>query len=103
LRVTITRKYPEKKQLEKDLIITKLKETLEKDYGDYGRTQYVIEKLQNDLPFPKSDHLYIERMIKLCEPIIEEPKKTIEIVLPSDLIKCCHCDFTMGIFSKHLS
>ena len=63
--------------MEKDHIITKLKESLEKDYGDYGRTQYVIEKLQNDLSIPKSDHLYIERMIKLCGPIIEEPKKTI--------------------------
>jgi len=88
--------------LEKILIITKLKETLEKDYGDYGRTQYVIEKLQNDLPFPKSDHLYIERMIKLCEPIIEEPKKTIEIVLPSDLIKCYHCDLHIKLDEKSI-
>ena len=60
--------------MEKDLTIAKLKESLEKDYGDFGRTQYVIEKLQKELPFPKSDHLYIERMIKLCEPIIEEPE-----------------------------
>jgi circadian clock protein KaiC len=88
--------------LEKDHIITKLKESLEKDYGDYGRTQYVIEKLQNDLPFPKSDHLYIERMIKLCEPIIEEPEKTIEIVLPSDLIKCHHCDLQIKLDEKSI-
>jgi len=88
--------------LEKDPIITKLKETLEKDYGDYGRTQYIIEKLQNDLPFPKSDHLYIERMIKLCEPIIEEPKKTIEIVLPSDLINCHHCDLQIKLDEKSI-
>ncbi len=88
--------------MEKDHIITKLKESLEKDYGDYGRTQYVIEKLQNDLPFPKSDHLYIERMIKLCEPIIEEPKKTIEIVLPSDLIKCYHCNLQIKLDEKSI-
>jgi len=88
--------------LEKDHIITKLKETLEKDYGDYGRTQYIIEKLQNDLPFPKSDHLYIERMIKLCEPLIEEQKKTIEIVLPSDLIKCHHCDLQIKLDEKSI-
>ncbi len=88
--------------MEKDHIITKLKESLEKDYGDYGRTQYVIEKLQNDLPFPKSDHLYIERMIKLCEPIIEEPEKTIEIVLPSDLIKCHHCDLQIKLDEKSI-
>jgi hypothetical protein len=39
--------------LEKDLTILQLKESLEKDYGDYGRTQYVIEKLQDDLSIPK--------------------------------------------------
>jgi len=88
--------------LEKDHIITKLKESLEKDYGDFGRTQYVIEKLQNDLSIPKSDHLYIERMIKLCEPIFEEPKKTIEIVLPSDLIKCNHCDLRIKLDEKSI-
>jgi hypothetical protein len=38
--------------LEKELIITKLKESLEKDYGEYGRTQYIIEKLQKELSFP---------------------------------------------------
>ena len=88
--------------MEKDHTITKLKESLEKDYGDYGRTQYVIEKLQNDLSIPKSDHLYIERMIKLCEPIFEEPKKTIEIVLPSDLIKCYHCDLHIKLDEKSI-
>jgi len=88
--------------LEKDHIITKLKESLEKDYGDYGRTQYVIEKLQNDLSIPKSDHLYIERMNKLCETIIEEPKKTIEIVLRSDLIKCNHCDLRIKLDEKSI-
>ena len=88
--------------MEKDLIITKLKESLEKDYGDYGRTQYIIEKLQDDLSIPKSDHLYIERMIKLCGPIIEEPKKTIEIVLPSDLIKCHHCDLHIKLDEKSI-
>ena len=34
--------------MEKDLTILQLKETLEKDYGDYGRTQYIIEKLEKD-------------------------------------------------------
>jgi len=53
--------------LERDLTIAKLKESLKKDYGDYGRTQYIIEKLQKDSPLPKSDQSYIERMIKLCE------------------------------------
>jgi len=86
--------------LEKDLTILKLKESLEKDYGDYGRTQYVIEKLQKELPLPKSDHLYIERMIKLCEPIIEEPEAIPEAVLSSDLIKCYHCNLHIKLDEK---
>jgi len=90
------------KVVEKDLTIAKLKESLEKDYGDFGRTQYVIEKLQKDLPFPKSDHLYIERIIKLCEPIIEEPnpEKVLEFVSSSDLVKCHLCDLQIDLDEK---
>ena len=88
--------------MEKDLTIAKLKESLEKDYGDFGRTQYVIEKLQKELPFPKSDHLYIERMIKLCKPIIEEPdsKEVPEGGSSSDLVKCHLCDLQIELDEK---
>ena len=88
--------------MEKDLTIAKLKESLEKDYGDFGRTQYVIEKLQKELPFPKSDHLYIERMIKLCEPIIEEPvpEEVPEVSSSSDLVKCHLCDLQIELDEK---
>ena len=86
--------------MEKDIIILKLKESLEKDYGESGRTQYIIEKLQKELPFPKSDHLYIKRMIKLCELIIEEPEEISEVVLSSDLIKCYHCNLHIKLDEK---
>ncbi len=88
--------------MDKDLTIAKLKESLEKNYGDFGRTQYVIEKLQKELPFPKSDHLYIERMIKLCEPIIEELnlEETPESISSSDLIKCHLCDLQIELDEK---
>ena len=88
--------------MEKDLTITKLKESLEKDYGDFGRTQYVIEKLQKELPFPKSDHLYIERMIKLCEPIIEKPdsEEIPEEGSFSNLVKCHLCDLQIDLDEK---
>jgi len=90
--------------LEKDFIITKLKESLEKDYGEYGRTQYIIEKLQKDSPLPKSDQSYIERMIKLCETIIEEPKpeEIPKIVSSFDLIKCYHCDLDIKLDEKSI-
>lgn len=80
--------------MDKEEIISKLRESLERDFGDYGRTQYVIEKLEKDRPLPNSDHIYIERMIKLCEPIIVEakPAPIVDIILPEDLIKCHHCD-----------
>ena len=88
--------------MEKELTIAKLKESLEKDYGDFGRTQYVIEKLQKELPFPKSDHLYIERMIKLCEPIIKEPdpEEVPEVGSSSDLVKCHLCDLQIELDEK---
>jgi len=90
--------------LEKDLIITKLKESLEKNYGEHGRTQYIIEKLQKDSPLPKSDQSYIERMIKLCETIIEEPKpeEIPEIISSFDLIKCYHCDSDIQLDEKSI-
>jgi len=89
-------------QLEKDLTIAKLKESLEKDYGDEGRTQYVIEKLQKELLLPKSDHLYIERMIKLCEPVIEESEVIPETISSLDLIKCHHCDLHIKLDEKSI-
>ena len=88
--------------MEKEQIISKLKESLEKDYGDYGRTQYVIERLQNDSPLPKSDQLYIERMVKLCKPIIEEPEEIPEIISTDDLIKCYHCDLEINLDEKSI-
>ena len=88
--------------MEEESIISKLKKSLEKDYGDYGRTQYVIEKLEKDIPLPKSDHLYIERMIKLCEIVIEEPEEIPEIVLSENLIKCYHCDLLIDLDEKSI-
>ena len=90
--------------MEKDLTITLLKESLEKDYGDYGRTQYIIEKLEKDSSLPKSDYLYIERMIKLCEPVIEKSEvKVIPIIVSSeDLIKCYQCDLQIKLDEKSI-
>jgi len=90
--------------LEKDLTILKLKESLEKDYGESGRTQYIIEKLQKELPLPKSDHLYIERMIKLCEQPIEESDLEVvsKILSSSDLVKCHICDSSIKLDEKSI-
>ena len=90
--------------MEKDLTILKLKESLEKDYGEYGRTQYIIEKLQKELPLPKSDHLYIERMIKLCEQSIEESDLEVvsKILSSSDLVKCYLCNSSIKLDEKSI-
>lgn len=90
--------------METEQIISKLKESLEMDYGDYGRTQYVIEKLEESVKLPKSDYLYIDRMIKLCEPIVEEPTpvEIIENVLSEDLIKCHHCGTEIDLDKKSI-
>lgn len=85
--------------METDQIISKLKESLENDYGDYGRTQYVIEKLQKEEQMPKSDYLYIDRMINLCKIVIkeQETEKIIEDILPEDLINCYHCNLQIEL------
>ncbi len=88
--------------MEKDHIIQKLKESIEKDYGEFGRTQYVIEKLQKEASLPKSDHRYIERMIKLCKPEIEAQAKIPEIILDLDLIKCHHCNSYIKLDEKSI-
>ncbi len=89
--------------MEKEQIISKLKESIKKDFGDQGRTLYIIEKLQKDRPLPNSDSLYIQRMIKLCEPVIEEQKPKIpEIILSRDLIKCNQCDLEIKLDEKSI-
>ncbi len=88
--------------MEKDLIIQKLKESIEKDYGEFGRTQYIIEKLQKEASLPKSDHRYIERMIKLCKPEIEAQAKIPEIISELDLIKCDQCNLFIKLDEKSI-
>ena len=90
--------------METEEIISKLKKSLENDYGDYGRTKYVIEKLEKQTQLPKSDYLYIDRMINLCETVIKElePEKIIEDILPRDLIKCYHCDLQIALEEKSI-
>jgi hypothetical protein len=95
-------KISNSKLLETEEIVSKLKESLEKDYGDYGRTQYVIEKLKKEMQLPKSDYLYIDRMINSCKTVIEEPEleKITEGILPDDLIKCYQCDLQIALEEK---
>ncbi len=88
--------------MENEQSILKLKESIEKEYGDMGRTQYIIEKLQKDASLPKSDHIYMERMIKLCIPEIEVQVKTPEIILDIDLIKCDQCNLLIKLDEKSI-
>lgn len=90
--------------METEEIILKLKESLEEDFGDIGRTHYVIEQLEKKVELPKSDYLYIDRMVKLCKSIIKEtePKKIIEKVLSENLIKCYHCDLLIDLEEKSI-
>jgi len=83
-------------------VIEKLKESMENAYGDQRRTEYVIERLEKNAPLPKSDQLYIERMIKMCEQIIEKVEIEVipEPVLSKDLIKCYKCSLEIGLDEK---
>ena len=90
--------------LESDEIIIKLRESLERNFGDYGRTQYIIEKLENKANLPKSDNLYIQRMMALNESIIFEPirEEIVENELSKELIKCYQCDLEIKLDEKSI-
>jgi len=88
--------------LEIEQTIQKLEESLEKDYGDYGRTQYVIEKIQKSQQIPKSDQAYIKRMINLCEQVPLEPEIIFENTPSEDLIKCNKCDLEIELYEKSI-
>ena len=87
-------------QLETDEIISKQKESFENNYGEEGRTQYIIEKLLKNQQLPNSDYLYIDRMVKLCETEIIEPEQVIENILSEDFIKCNYCDIKINLEDK---
>jgi len=85
-------------------IILKLEESCEKDYGDYGRTKYVIEKLQKDQILPKSDLRYIERMVELCQKSFDESQSetVFENTLSEDLIKCHLCELEIELDERSI-
>ena len=87
-------------------IITKLEESKKNDFGDTGRTQYIIEKLEKRDELPKSDYLYIDRMMEMCESIVietpQESKIIFENVLSEDLIKCNICSIEINLDEKSI-
>lgn len=92
--------------MEEEQIITKLEESKKNDFGDIGRTQYIIEKLEKRDELPKSDYLYIDRMIEMCESIIVEIPQESEIVfeniLSEDLTKCNICNIEINLDEKSI-
>ncbi|WP_246275290.1 RAD55 family ATPase [Nitrosopumilus oxyclinae] len=84
--------------------ISKLNESIQNNYGDPGRTLYIIEKLEKNRNLPKSDLAYIERIVKLCTLVFEEssPEKTVENIVLEDLIKCYHCDTEINLDEKSI-
>jgi hypothetical protein len=90
--------------LELEEIIEILRKSDDEGFGDSGRTQYIIEKLEKNDELPKSDYIYVERMIKQCEEIVEEEpiEEIIENVSTEDLIKCYHCDLKINLYEKSI-
>jgi hypothetical protein len=92
--------------LKSNEIILKLEESLENNFGEYGRTNYIIEKLEKGSQLPNSDYLYIDRMVKLCDQIsIKVPQETeivIDNVLSEDLIKCNSCNIEINLEDKSI-
>ena len=92
--------------MESNEIILKLEESLENNFGEYGRTNYIIEKLEKESQLPNSDYLYIDRMIKLCDKIsVKVPQETgiiFENTLSKDLIKCNSCSIEINLEDKSI-
>lgn len=83
-------------------IIEILHESIQRDFGDYGRTNYIIERLEKGLSLPKSDLRYIDRMIDKCKAVItiKESEKSSEFKISKDLIKCNYCNNEINLDEK---
>ena len=70
-----------------------LKKSLENDYGDWGRTEYLIKRFQNNQEIFESDKKYIQRLAAMLlsneKRTQREPKVRVleEPIITSDLIR----------------
>jgi len=87
-------------------IIVMLEESLQYNLGDWGRTQYIIERIQKKMEIFQSDKKYIDRMLDGIQKIhqtlleIEKTEKVKQKIFVQDLIKCDRCELEIGLNQK---
>ena len=92
---------------DEDLIV-KLEESLQMDLGDWGRTKYLIKRIQNKQVIFQSDQKYINKILESMELKIQrielKSEKSIQTnQQPSiiyNLIKCNNCDSEIELNQK---
>ncbi|WP_297463165.1 ATPase domain-containing protein [Nitrosarchaeum sp.] len=86
-----------------DELVAKLEESMQHNLGDWGRTQYLIERIQKEQEIFQSDKKYLDRMLAEIQKIHQrdlEGKNTEKVkqrIFVQDLIKCDRCESEIGL------
>ena len=95
--------------MDKNIIISKLADAIEKSIGDNGRNQYLIKRLNQNREIINSDRLYLERILGLeiinidfeknnvVQPL---QKKDPSVFLNPKMIKCAECKIEINLDEK---
>jgi len=89
-------------------LIAKLEESLQNDIGDWGRTKYLIKRIQKKQEIFQSDKKYLDKVLESMQIKIQEVnlefERTIQtnqqIPIANNLIKCNYCDVEIQLNQK---
>ena len=83
-----------------------LENSLKEDYGDWGRTQYLIKRILNNKEIFESDKKYIHRLNEVLESKKQVHIAKAELILDTDITKelarCNYCDVKINLDEKSL-
>jgi len=93
--------------LDKNFLISKLADAIDQSKGDFGRNQYLLNRIKQNKEFINSDKIYLERILELeILEIIEAtnnqkiPFKDKSVFLNPNLIKCATCNGEIKLDEK---
>ncbi|MGI0056993.1 MAG: RAD55 family ATPase, partial [Nitrosarchaeum sp.] len=89
-------------------LIEKLEESLQNNLGDWGRTQYLIKRIQKKQEIFQSDRKYLNKILESMQLKTQNIDLTSEKTIPTnqqpifieDLIKCNYCDTAIELNQK---
>ena len=95
--------------MDKNFLISKLADAIDQSKGDFGRNQYLLNRIKQNKEFINSDKIYLERILELeILEIIEAtnnqnqkiPFKDKSVFLNPNLIKCATCNNEIKLDEK---